>query len=238
MIPTLTEQQYLSTLKESSGQAIGSFVGLLDFSLNETYTGNETIGELLHNEGITSIFIEEGIASLPINKLKSISARLMTNAGSKEGLENTKKMFGSMAARIKPADLAQQAQKMGASKGIDEAQIKSGFEKVMRFFGVLNLASSLLNPLGRVVVLVALIKAGNFKDFIKGIEESVTEIGKSVERTDSKFEETMKIQAEVMRLLFFCMIPPWIQAIVFAPIMFVMAIYGYVIFVIEFLKQF
>lgn len=235
----LNETVYLNSLKESIKIPHNfSYDVTMDFSLSETYTGKETLGELLTDAGIDFNILEEGILSMPINKIKNMVTQVTANSGNIEGLKKTKKMLGGLANKVKPAELQKKIHSMGVAKGVDKKDIDSAFEKIMRLFGVANLVASFTNPLGWIVLIVALIKAGSLEEFNRGISEAINELGKSVSNTGSKFEDTMALQSTVMKMLLVCMIPPWIQAVVLGPIAIVYALMAYVVFVIEFLNVF
>ena len=239
MVSTLTEQAYLINLKESI--RVPNTHNLLDFS-ESSYTGNETFGELLIEMGIDidTEILEEGILSMPINSMKSLVAKLMGQTGSVDGMKQSKKTLEPMAKKIKPSMIEKQISSMATSKGISDSEIqKSKMELTRAIAGGSNVVNLFISPIGWILLLIALIKSGNIATFKKEFSAMIDEIKKSMSTgSDSPFDDSTELGAQSVKFLLYCLIPPWIQAVILYPLALVYAIAAYFAFVLIFLDQF
>lgn len=240
MIKTRTEQAYLTDLKESINIFDQRRVTTeLDFS-NSTYSGDETLGEMLSVVGVDDIEnLQEGILSMPIKGLKNIAFKLSKQAGSLEGMRASKKDLQPIANKVKPEMIKKQIKSMADSKGIPSDEIKKAEVSILRVFtGAMQTLSIFTNPIGWILLLVALIKSGDVKTFREEFSSMLKEMEKSTKNIDSEFEQSTALGSLAIKLLLFCLIPPWVQSVVLYPLAVVYGLFSYFTFIVAFLGQF
>jgi hypothetical protein len=238
MTNKLNEKEYLNYLKESLSFSVKEYENIIDFSNNPIYVGTESVGDILVEEGIIKNYLEEGILTIPIDKLKQIFSKLMINSSTIEGLKNTEKIFGGIAKKIKGTEIPKKIIQIAETKGISDSQVNSSFEQILRMLGLLQIGFYFLAPITWIIVLIALAKSGSFDDFQKHLKSATDELLNSIDKKDSNFEKSMMLQSLVLKLLLACLIPPWIQGVILTPIILVLMLIAYLQFIVEFLKQF
>jgi len=225
--------QYLEMLKEST---INAQPSVKNYSLN---WGEDLIEDILIREGIflDESVLNEGIFSMPINKIKSIAGGITQDISSPEGLKKIKEKYGKMASSITPSDLKNQAVKLAASKGISEEEVNSTFEKILRALVTLKLATfTILTPIGWILIIVSLIKSGSMDSFGKNIKEMMAEIAKGIDRKEGKFDQVLNLGSTAWKFILVCLIPPWFQAVVLAPAAGILIILAFILYIVEVLK--
>jgi len=237
----IVEQAYLNDLKQSI-QITDPLVLKTEMNFTKSkYTGQETIAEILQEYGIDlgDELLTEGLFSTPINKLKGMVSSLGKDIGDMEGLKRIKKKFGSMASRVSTGTLEKKAVQMGAAKDVDEKEIQSAFSIITRALSAYSSAlAAVTTPLGWLVLLVALIKSGDLPTFKKNFKEAISELGKAIKNTGTEYEKAISMFSEAYKMLFICLIPPWIQALVFMPVAGILAFIAYILMAIAFLDHF
>jgi len=235
------EQAYLNDLKRST--IVNNRLLLqaeMDFTKSK-YTGQETIAEILQEYGVEldEDLLSEGMFSVPINKLKNMVMSVGKDVGNLEGLKNIKKKFGGMASKVTNDTMKQKAVQIAATKNIDEKEVASIFDMVARAMSAYSFGGFVIgSPFGWLLIIVALLKAKDFESFKKNISDAITDLGKSITKTGTEFEEAMDLYAWAYKLVMICFIPPWIQAIVLMPLAGVYAFIGLILMSLKFLDYF
>lgn len=236
----LSENSYLHALKESEKLKPKNILTTpLDFSLNENYTGEESIYELLVANGVQMDVLEEGALAMPINKLKGVVAKATADSGTVEGIKKTVSSYGGLARAVKPEAIKNQAMALAQTKGISDKEVLDTFNQVTRFLSLVTVGGQVIsNPIAWVVIIIALIKSGDLDTFKKQFKATLNELNKGIQRKDSKFEGSLEMLSTAWKLLLICFIPPWIQIVILSPLAGLYAFVGLIHFAIDFLNQF
>ena len=169
-----------------------------------------------------------------------MASKIQSNLSSIEGFKKINNMFGKFKGAVSPEKIKSYAVGLGTSKGLTDKQVVSEWDKVMRFLATVGAGMTAISvwPLTAIIVIVALIKSGDFNTFVSNLKDAMSEIRKGITQTNSDFEAAMQVGALAWTYFMVCLIPPWIQAIVLMPASAIVSLFAFVYFVAAFLKQF
>jgi hypothetical protein len=171
-------------------------------------------------------------------KLKSMAGSVTSSLGSPDGLQKISQKYGKMASSVSISDLKTQAVKFAASKGISDKQVNSTFEKIVRAVGAWSVLYPLVvTPLGWFILFIGLIKSGSVKQFNKNTEQILNQLRANITSREGNFNTTVELASIAFTLFLACLIPPFIQSVILAPIMGILAFLAYVMFIIQVLKM-
>lgn len=231
---------YLSNLKESVIILNPKLTrDEIDFS-GSTYTGNETIGDLLKESGfiLENEILNEAIFDTSISKIKSMASTISNNINDMEGMKKIKSSLGGLASKLSISDIKNYALKLAATKGVDEKATLGAFSMLLRVLATASNSIALITPLGWLILIIALIKAGDLDTFRNNVNDSIKELKRAIEHGSGPFDSALSMGAVSWGLALACLLPPWIQQIVFAPLSILFGIASFVMFIIAFLDQF
>jgi len=237
----MSEKYYLTDLKESTIAINTKLVKFdMDFSKSK-YTGSETLKEILKDSGIDfgNEVLTEGIFDVPIDKIKAMASKVSQNLNNMEGLQKIQNMFGGLTSKLSISDIKNYSLKLGATKGVEEKKLLTLFDRILRSLSAaVSLTTILTTPLGWLIILIALIKAGDFKTFEKNVDDLLKEIKKGAQYGSGEFDVALEIGSIAYGFFLACLIPPWIQVFVFMPAAALFCFISFIFFVVAFLGQF